>query len=175
MFDLAWSEIAVILLIALVVIGPKELPNAVRGIADFIRKARRMAGEFQVHVDEMMRETKLDEVKKQIDEVRSGIYDMKRDVERQIDEPGLREAFKDPFADTGSAGAASSSAGASAPAGPPPPATPPAPPPVAAPPVANPAAAKGPPAFVPPAFVPPSTTAPAAASSAAAPSARDSA
>jgi sec-independent protein translocase protein TatB len=146
MFDLAWSEIALILLIALVVIGPKELPNAVRGVADFIRKARRMAGEFQVHVDEMMRETKLDEVKKQIDEVRTGIYDMKRDVERQIDEPGLRDAFKDPFTDTASSAAApSSSTGAAA--TPSPAATAPEAAPVPPPP---PQLAKGPPAFVPP-------------------------
>jgi sec-independent protein translocase protein TatB len=175
MFDLAWSEIALILLIALVVIGPKELPNAVRGIADFIRKARRMAGEFQVHVDEMMRETKLDEVKKQIDEVRTGIYDMKRDVERQIDEPGLRDAFKDPFADSpgGSAGTgmgdttatpagsasgtASGTASGDAAATP---ATPPPPPPAQV--------AKGPPAFVPPAFVPPGTVPPPVPSAAAA-------
>lgn len=159
MFDLAWSEIALILLVALVVIGPKELPNAVRGIADFIRKARRMAGEFQVHVDEMMRETKLDEVKKQIDEVRTGIYDMKRDVERQIDEPGLREAFKDPFADMPSSASSASSA-SPAPAAAPSPAPTPAPTPAPPPP---PQVAKGPPAFVPPAFVPPGTVPPPAA------------
>ncbi|MCU0986429.1 MAG: Sec-independent protein translocase protein TatB [Acetobacteraceae bacterium] len=153
MFDLAWSEIALILLVALVVIGPKELPNAVRGIADFIRKARRMAGEFQVHVDEMMRETKLDEVKKQIDEVRTGIYDMKRDVERQIDEPGLREAFKDPFADM--SGSATSSASTAAPASPPPSAAAPPAPAPAPPPPPPPQVAKGPPAFVPPGTVPP--------------------
>uniref|UniRef100_UPI0013152E20 Sec-independent protein translocase protein TatB n=1 Tax=Elioraea rosea TaxID=2492390 RepID=UPI0013152E20 len=147
MFDFAWSEIALILLVALVVIGPKELPNAVRGLAEFIRKARRMAGEFQVHVDEMMRETKLDEVKRQIDEVRTGVYEMKRDVERQIDENGIRDAFKDPFAET------SSSTGTAAPASPTPaPETPPVPPPapVAAPVPPPPAAPKGPPAFVPP-------------------------
>lgn len=154
MFDLAWSEIALILLVALVVIGPKELPNAVRGIADFIRKARRMAGEFQVHVDEMMRETKLDEVKKQIDEVRTGIYDMKRDVERSIDEPGLRDTFKDPFADIGSGTAAPAPASASASAQ----ASAAAPAPAASPPPPPPQMAKGPPAFVPPSFVPPAAT-----------------
>jgi sec-independent protein translocase protein TatB len=163
MFDFAWSEILVVLLIALLVIGPKELPNAVRGLADFIRKARRMAGEFQVHVDEMMRETKLDEVKKQIDEVRTGIYDMKRDVERQIDEPGLRDAFKDPFADsptgtgTGTNSGIGTGSAETGTAATPPPAgeASPAPPP-------PPQVAKGPPAFVPPAFVPPGTAAPPA-------------
>lgn len=159
MFDLAWSEIALILLVALVVIGPKELPNAVRGLADFIRKARRMAGEFQVHVDEMMRESKLDEVKRQIDEVRTGIYDIKRDVERSIDEHGIRDAFKDPFVDAPPATASASTGAASAP---PPVAEPAAaqePPPPPPPP--PPQHAKAPPAFVPPAFVPPGTIPPA--------------
>lgn len=164
MFDFAWSEIALILLVALVVIGPKELPNAVRGLAEFIRKARRMAGEFQVHVDEMMRETKLDEVKKQIDEVRTGIYDMKRDVERQIDENGIRDAFKDPFVDTTpSSGTTTTPASAT-----PTPEPAPAPPPVAASvPPPPPAAPKGPPAFLPPGVAPPPAAAKAPAVAAA--------
>jgi len=159
MLDLAWSEIALILLVALVVIGPKELPNAIRGVAEFIRKARRMAGEFQVHVDEMMRESKLDEVKKQIDEVRTGIYDMKRDVERSIDEHGIRDAFKDPFVATQAPPptAATEAMAGAAPAAAPPPAPPEAPRLAEAPP------SLVPPAFVPPAFVPPGTVAPAAA------------
>lgn len=103
MLDLAWTEIALILLVALVVIGPKDLPHAIKGIAEFIRKARRMAGEFQVHVDEMMRETKLDEVKRQIDEVRQGAYDMKRQFEDELDRDGdIAKSFSDPFADTSS-------------------------------------------------------------------------
>lgn len=103
MLDLAWTEIALILLVALVVIGPKDLPHAIKGIAEFIRKARRMAGEFQVHVDEMMRETKLDEVKRQIDEVRQGAYDMKRQFEDELDRDGdIAKSFSDPFADTAS-------------------------------------------------------------------------
>ncbi len=163
MFDLAWSEIALILLVALVVIGPKDLPHAIRGVADFIRRARRMAGEFQVHVDEMMRESKLDEVKRQIDEVRTGIYDMTRDVERQIDEQDLRDAFKDPFAD-----AAGSSSGTASWSATPAPAE--APPPAASaasadststtpPPAASPLVAEGPPPFVPPGTLPPASLA----------------
>src|ERR1700676_1619216 len=54
MFDFAWSEIALIAGVALVVIGPKDLPVAIRAISGFIKKARRMAGEFQTHVDEMV-------------------------------------------------------------------------------------------------------------------------
>jgi sec-independent protein translocase protein TatB len=81
------------------VIGPKDLPHAIRGVADFIRKARRMAGEFQVHVDEMMRESKLDEVKRQIDEVRQGAYEMKRQFEEEIDKDrDIVRSFSDPLA-----------------------------------------------------------------------------
>ncbi|TQF77066.1 twin-arginine translocase subunit TatB [Elioraea sp. Yellowstone] len=146
MLDLAWTEIALILLVALVVIGPKDLPHAIKGIAEFIRKARRMAGEFQVHVDEMMRETKLDEVKRQIDEVRQGAYEMKRQFEDEIDrDRDIARSFSDPFADspTGTTGS------------PPPAATPapaalaPAPAAVAPPDPARPAE-DDPPAFVPP-------------------------
>jgi len=59
MFDFAWSEIALIAGVALVVIGPKDLPVALRAISGFVKKARRMAGEFQTHVDEMMRDADL--------------------------------------------------------------------------------------------------------------------
>ncbi|WP_439580443.1 Sec-independent protein translocase protein TatB [Elioraea sp.] len=141
MLDLAWTEIALILVVALVVIGPKDLPHAIKGIAEFIRKARRMAGEFQVHVDEMMRETKLDEVKRQIDEVRHGAYDMKRQFEEEIDpNKDLAKSFNDPFAEPASTPAPSPApATAAAEALPAEPASPPPPP-----------AVDEPPAFVPP-------------------------
>ncbi len=148
MLDLAWTEIALILVVALIVIGPKDLPHAIKGVAEFIRKARRMAGEFQVHVDEMMRETKLDEVKRQIDEVRHGAYEMKRQFEEEIDKDrDIAKSFSDPFAE---------------PVTPPPPspASTPAPAPAPATASAEPARAAPPPppaADEPPAFVPPGT------------------
>jgi sec-independent protein translocase protein TatB len=73
LFDLAWSEIALIGVVALLVIGPKDLPGAIRGVAQMLGKARRMAGEFQGHVDEMVREAKLDEVKREIDQFKSNV------------------------------------------------------------------------------------------------------
>ncbi|WP_337876950.1 Sec-independent protein translocase protein TatB [Elioraea sp.] len=148
MLDLAWTEIALILLVALVVIGPKDLPHAIKGIAEFIRKARRMAGEFQVHVDEMMRETKLDEVKRQIDEVRHGAYEMKRQFEEEIDrDRDIARSFSDPFADSATAATGS----------PPPPATPAPPAPTPAPAAVAPPDPARPAEDDPPAFVPPGT------------------
>lgn len=97
MFDLAWSEIALIAVVALVVIGPKDLPDAIRGLAKGIQKLRRMAGEFQTHVDEMVREAKLDEVRDQINQIRN--FDFKGEIEKAVDADGsIRKTFEeDPF------------------------------------------------------------------------------
>lgn len=86
MFDLAWSEIMLIGAVALVVIGPKELPGTIRAVSQFIRKAREMAWEFRGHVDEMVREANLDEVRNQINEIRN--FDVKGEVAKAVDPDG---------------------------------------------------------------------------------------
>ena len=70
MFDFAWTELALIGVVALVAIGPKDLPVAIKTVADMVKKARRMAGEFQTHVDEMVREANLSEVRDQFNDLR---------------------------------------------------------------------------------------------------------
>lgn len=92
MFDFAWSEIALIGVVALIAIGPKDMPAAIKAIAGVVKKARRMAGEFQTHVDEMMREADLHEVREQINEIRN--FDVRGEVERAVDSDGsLRATF----------------------------------------------------------------------------------
>jgi sec-independent protein translocase protein TatB len=92
MFDFAWSEIALIAAVALIAIGPKDMPAAIRGITNMIKKARRMAAEFQTHVDEMVREANLDEVRNQFNEIRN--FDVKGHLERAVDSDGsLRSTF----------------------------------------------------------------------------------
>jgi|UniRef100_A0A8J4H6Y3 sec-independent protein translocase protein TatB len=71
MFDFAWSEIALIGVVALIAIGPKDMPAAMRAVANMVKKARRMAAEFQGHVDEMMRDADLGELREQINEIRN--------------------------------------------------------------------------------------------------------
>jgi sec-independent protein translocase protein TatB len=66
MFDLSWSHIAILLVIALLVLGPKELPNAIRTGAQLLRMGRKLAGEFRSGVDELVREAELDETRQQI-------------------------------------------------------------------------------------------------------------
>mgnify|MGYP001619333644 CR=1 FL=1 len=64
MFDIGWTELVVIGVVALVVIGPRELPQVLRTIGAWVGKARAMAREFHSGVSEMMRESELDELKK---------------------------------------------------------------------------------------------------------------
>ena len=78
--------------VALIAIGPKDMPVAIKTVTNAIKKARRMAAEFQTHVDEMMREADLDEVRKQVNEIRN--FDFKGEVERAVDPDGsLRTTF----------------------------------------------------------------------------------
>ena len=86
MFDFAWSEIAVIGVVALIAIGPKDMPVAIRAVTTAIKKARRMAAEFQTHVDEMVRDADLQEVRNSIAEIRN--FDFKGTVERAVDPDG---------------------------------------------------------------------------------------
>jgi sec-independent protein translocase protein TatB len=145
MFDFAWSEIALIGVVALVLIGPKDLPVAIKAVSDVVKKARRMASDLQGHVDEMVKDTSIAEVRQQINEIRN--FDIRGEIERAVDADGsIRSTFNDdPFR-------ASTPTPTSIPM--PPPADP-APPLVAALPSAA-------PAFVPPQYAPPAPPAPPA-------------
>ncbi|MBB3382347.1 Sec-independent protein translocase protein TatB [Rhizobium sp. WW22] len=66
MFDIGWSELVVIGVVALVVIGPKELPSTLRTIGKMTARARKVAGDFRAQFDEAMREADLDDVRQTI-------------------------------------------------------------------------------------------------------------
>src|SRR5271156_6277408 len=70
MFDIGWSEIAVIAVVALIAIGPKELPGVLRMVGQWMGKARKMAAEFQGQFQEAMREAEMADLKKSFDEVK---------------------------------------------------------------------------------------------------------
>jgi sec-independent protein translocase protein TatB len=73
MFDIAWSEMLLIGGVALVVIGPKDLPGALRTAGQAIGKIRRMAAEFQGQFNDAMREAELTDLKKQVDDIGNSI------------------------------------------------------------------------------------------------------
>jgi sec-independent protein translocase protein TatB len=70
MFDIGWSELVVIAVVALVAIGPKELPGVLRMVGQWMGKARKMAAEFQGQFQEAMREAEMADLKKTFDEVK---------------------------------------------------------------------------------------------------------
>ena len=69
MFDIGWSELVVIGIVALIAIGPKELPGVLRTVGQCMGKIRRMASEFQGQFQEAMREAEMADLKKQVDEM----------------------------------------------------------------------------------------------------------
>jgi sec-independent protein translocase protein TatB len=72
MFDIGWGELVIIGIVALIAIGPKELPGALRTLGQWMGKVRRMAGEFQHQFNEAMREAEMADLKKQVDTLTSG-------------------------------------------------------------------------------------------------------
>ena len=95
MFDIGWSELLVIGIVALIVIGPKELPGALRTLGLWMGKVRRMASEFQGQFQEAMREAEIDQLKKDMDEMAAKakdytqfdpIEDVRRDIEKSVGE-----------------------------------------------------------------------------------------
>ena len=101
MFDIGWSEMAVILLVALVVIGPRDLPRVARTMGQWVAKGRAMAREFQTALEDMAREAELDKVKSEIE--KAGRTNLGKTIENTIDPTGeLGKAF-DPNAKDGAA------------------------------------------------------------------------
>ena len=94
MFDIGWSEMAVVALLALIVIGPKDLPRVLRSASYWVRKARGLAREFQSGVDEMIREADLEDAKKAIEKTTG--FDVEQAVENAIDPTGsLKDEARD--------------------------------------------------------------------------------
>jgi sec-independent protein translocase protein TatB len=73
MFDLGWQELLLITLMAIIVISPKDLPQAVRAVSQFARQLRGLSREFRSGVSELVREAELDELKRQVE--KSGKFD----------------------------------------------------------------------------------------------------
>ena len=92
MLGFSWAEIGVIMGVALLVIGPKDLPAAIRAVAAMIRKARGLAAEFQGHVNDLVREADLADVQNEFRNLRN--FNLASAVERHIDPDGdLSRAF----------------------------------------------------------------------------------
>jgi sec-independent protein translocase protein TatB len=95
LFDIAWPELMLIGAIALVVIGPKDLPRALRVAGFWVRKARTLSREFQSSVDQMIREAELEEVRQELKKATE--FDAEKELRNTIDPTGeLAESIKPP-------------------------------------------------------------------------------
>ncbi len=93
MFDIGWTELLVIGVVALLVIGPKDLPIMLKTVGAWVRKARAMAREFQAGVDDLIREAELDQLKKDAEKVAQ--FDVDAELKKTIDPTGsLEKAFE---------------------------------------------------------------------------------
>ena len=90
MFDISWTEFLLIGVVALIVIGPKELPAVLRTVGQWTRKVRSMAADFQGQFQEAMREAEMADLKKQVDDLAHGVknYDPLKDVKADVEAAG---------------------------------------------------------------------------------------
>ena len=94
-FDIGWSELLVIGVVALVFIGPKDLPRALRVAGYWFRKARTLSREFQNSVDQMIREAELDEMREQLKKATE--FDINKEFQNTVDPTGeLAQSIKPP-------------------------------------------------------------------------------
>ena len=113
MFNLGWGELVVIGIVALIAIGPKELPTVLRTLGQWMGKVRRMANEFQGQFQEAMREAEFADLKKHAEDISSSVSDIgnidpiadaQKDVERAFEETPASDttAFAAPAVDAAS-------------------------------------------------------------------------
>ena len=90
MFDIGWSELLVIAVVAIVVVGPKELPRLMRTFGHYVGKLRRMAADFRRQFEEAVRDTEIDEVRKVMQDFHAQASDMKLPAPAKKAEPASK-------------------------------------------------------------------------------------
>ena len=95
LFDIGWPELMLIGVVALVVIGPKDLPRALRIAGYWVRKARTLSREFQSSVEQMIREAELDEMRQELKKATE--LDLNKEFQKAVDPDGsLAESIRPP-------------------------------------------------------------------------------
>ena len=95
--DLSPAHILIVVVVALIVVGPKDLPMLLRKIGQFMGKMRGMANEFRASFDEMARQSELDELRKEVEAMRSAAQTATPDLslpDLGLNDPGLNDALK---------------------------------------------------------------------------------
>ena len=93
MFDIGWSEMVFVLIIAVLVIGPKDLPGTIATVGKYIRKIKGFARDFQSGIDDLAKEAELDDLKKTVS---GDNFNVKKQIEDAVDPTGdFSKAFED--------------------------------------------------------------------------------
>ncbi len=87
MFDIGWSELLLVAVLAIIFVGPKDLPRLMRTLGQYTAKMRAMAREFQNSFEDMARETELDELRKQVAELRHDVMRPLTDMQSAVEAP----------------------------------------------------------------------------------------
>jgi sec-independent protein translocase protein TatB len=87
MFDIGWSELLVIAVVAIIVVGPKDLPRLMRTFGHYVGKLRHMASDFQRQFEEVVRDSEIDEVRKAMQEFHGQASAM--DLRAPVDKPPM--------------------------------------------------------------------------------------
>lgn len=89
MFDLGWSELLLIAVLALVVVGPRDLPRMMRTAGQYMAKARKVAREFQATFDELAKETEVEELRREVaalkSQAKAPLTEMRKDLDRAME------------------------------------------------------------------------------------------
>ena len=86
MFDIGWQELFIVGVLALLVVGPRDLPRTLRTIMGYVRKAKGLAREFQNGIDEVAKEVELDDIRKEANRI--GQMDLEEEVKISVDPLG---------------------------------------------------------------------------------------
>ena len=95
-FDIGWSELVVIGVVALIAIGPKELPTVLRTLGQYMGKIKRMSAEFQGQFQEAMREAEMSDLKQQAEDIQSTATDFSKFDPLANAEKDMAKAFAEP-------------------------------------------------------------------------------
>ncbi len=86
MFDIGWQELFVVAVLAIIVVGPKDIPRAIRTVTGWLRKAKGMARDFQNGMEDIVREAELEDIRKEAEKAAG--FNMEDEIRKTIDPTG---------------------------------------------------------------------------------------
>ncbi len=86
MFDIGWQELFVVAVLAIIVVGPKDIPRAIRTVTGWLRKAKGMARDFQNGMEDIVREAELEDIRKEAEKAAG--FNLEDEIRKTIDPTG---------------------------------------------------------------------------------------